>query len=89
MDYNQYFEIHGEEDANIVVNMLNLSQGYYYPLGDDDEYVSATHEDYSTIQENIEVVVSHEPNMNSTNSNKNGTTKLLKVVNQWQTSMRN
>jgi hypothetical protein len=61
MTHNQTFDIHGEEYANVAVNMLRLSQGECHLLGDNDEYVSATQLDVEVNQENMEAIVSQEP----------------------------
>ena len=39
---SQVFEIPGDNDAKVVINMLILPQGCYHLLGDDDEHGNAT-----------------------------------------------
>lgn len=46
----------GQEDANVVDNMLSLSQGHCQGLGDDDEHANATQYDHEPIEDNMEVV---------------------------------
>jgi hypothetical protein len=65
MCYIQGFEVHDEENTNVSLNMLNLSQRHYQPLGHEDEHVSVTQSDDEATQENREVVASHEPHIDS------------------------
>jgi hypothetical protein len=51
----QAFDIHRQEDVDVVDNILSLSQGKYQTLDDNDEHVSATQYDNEAVEENMAI----------------------------------